>query len=78
MGSIEGVSEGVHDFDSPWKEALEDFLQPALELFQPHVAQAIDWSCPPVFLDKELQSIRGWDDTTTRRRDEESHFLIIS
>ena len=57
IGSIEGVSEGVHDFDSPWKEALEDCLQPALELFQPHVAQAIDWSCPPVFLDKELQSI---------------------
>ena len=57
MGSIECVSEGVHDFDSPWKEALEDFLQPALELFQPHVAQAIDWSCPPVFLDKELQAI---------------------
>jgi hypothetical protein len=41
------------DFDSPWKEALEEFIA----LFLPEAHAEIDWSRPPVFLDKELQQV---------------------
>lgn len=47
------------EYDSPWKEALEVFLRPMLEFCFPLVATAIDWSVPPVFMDKELQEIAG-------------------
>ena len=32
------------DFDSPWKEALQLFLDPCLALLFPSVHEAIDWS----------------------------------
>jgi hypothetical protein len=31
------------DHDSPWKEALDQFLRPFLELTFPAVAALIDW-----------------------------------
>ena len=46
-----------HDFDSPWKEALEKFLRPFLALCFPAVEALIDWSREVVFLDKELQAL---------------------
>jgi len=45
------------DHDSPWKESLEVFLPQCLALFAPDLHAIIDWSRPPVFLDKELQAI---------------------
>ena len=44
-------------FDSPWKEALEKYLQPLLEFCFPNIADAIDWRTNPEFLDKELQEV---------------------
>jgi len=45
------------DHDSPWKDAIEQFLPQCLALFAPDLHALIDWSHPPVFLDKELQAI---------------------
>jgi hypothetical protein len=45
------------DFDSPWKEALQRFLRPFLELFFPAIATEIDWSRGYESLDKEFQQI---------------------
>jgi hypothetical protein len=32
------------DFDSPWKEAIDFFFEPFLELFFPHSHAEIDWT----------------------------------
>ena len=45
------------DFDSPWKEALDVYFQPFLELFCPQAHADIDWSRGNESLDKELQKI---------------------
>jgi hypothetical protein len=45
------------EYDSPWKEALEDYLRPFLALFFPEIHADIDWSRTPEFLDKELQQV---------------------
>ena len=51
------------DFDGAWKETLEQYLQPFLELCYPEVAAQIDWSQKYQFLDKELQQIAPASDT---------------
>ncbi|MGV3773702.1 MAG: cytosolic protein [Verrucomicrobiales bacterium] len=45
------------DFDSPWKDFLEQFLPSILELCFPRIAAQIDWSKSFDFLDKELQEL---------------------
>lgn len=45
------------DLDSPWKEALEQFLAPFLAFFFPHIAEAINWQRGYESLDKEFQQI---------------------
>ncbi|MFM9964729.1 MAG: cytosolic protein [Planctomycetaceae bacterium] len=45
------------DSDSPWKEAIEFYLEDFLLLLFPEVHAAVDWSCGYEFLDKELQQI---------------------
>lgn len=45
------------DYDSPWKEALEQFLPQCLALFLPQVHADIDWSLSVDFLETELQQI---------------------
>ncbi len=45
------------DHDSPWKEALEYFFQPFMQLLYLDIHDAIDWTVPAEFLDKELQKI---------------------
>ncbi len=45
------------DYDTPWKEILEFYLQQFLELCLPELHAAIDWSVAPTVLDKELQRI---------------------
>jgi Domain of unknown function (DUF4351) len=45
------------DWDGPWKEALDAYLQGMTELCFPDVAAAVDWSQAPVPLDQELQEI---------------------
>ncbi|WP_254507723.1 hypothetical protein [Anatilimnocola floriformis] len=45
------------DFDSPWKEALDGYLQSFIALFFPVMHDEIDWSRGYETLDKELQQI---------------------
>lgn len=45
------------DYDGAWKEALEHYLHPFLELCFPVVAAGINWQVRPEFLDKELQEV---------------------
>lgn len=45
------------NWDSPWKEVIEDCLQDFLELCFPHIAEKIDWSKGYEFLDKELEKL---------------------
>jgi len=45
------------DYDSPWKEALDAYFQPFLQLCFPALAAKIDWSTTPKMLDKELMQI---------------------
>jgi hypothetical protein len=52
------VAAITDDYDSPWKEAIENFLPDCLAFFFPAAFEAIDWTREPAFLDKELQQIR--------------------
>ena len=45
------------NFDQPWKEAIEDYLEQFLEFFFPQVHALVDWSRGYESLDKELQQI---------------------
>ena len=47
------------DYDSPWKEALDDYLPWFLEFFFPVVHAGMDWDRPYEILDKELEQIVG-------------------
>ncbi|GAA0504247.1 DUF4351 domain-containing protein [Pigmentiphaga daeguensis] len=47
----------VDDHDSPWKEALDLYLLPALALLAPDLHARIDGTVPAQFLDKELQAL---------------------
>jgi hypothetical protein len=54
------------DYDSPWKDAIEQYFAPFLVLCAPRLHAAIDWRCEPQFLDKELQALAH--DTDAGRR----------
>jgi len=45
------------DYDSPWKEALDEYLQSFIALFFPAMHAEIDWPRGYETLDKELQQI---------------------
>lgn len=54
---MQEFNEPQVDYDSPWKQALEEYFEPFLGLCFPQVHSLIDWSRPPDSLDKELQQI---------------------
>ena len=45
------------EYDSPWKEALDEYFEPFLQFCFPDVCREIDWTRGYVPLDKELQKI---------------------
>lgn len=51
------MSDPAAEFDGPWKEALEQYFQPFIELLFPEIGRGIDWTQPVEFLDKELQQL---------------------
>jgi hypothetical protein len=54
----ESAKESMNtDYDGGWKEALDRYLQPFLQLCFPQVATRIDWSKLVEFLDQELQEV---------------------
>lgn len=62
-------SSAREDHDSPWKEALEVFFRPFMELLYTDIAQLIDWQHTPEFMDKELQKITRQADNSRRYAD---------
>lgn len=44
-------------YDSPWKQALEQYFEPFLVFFFPTAHSVIDWNYIPESLDKELQQL---------------------
>ena len=44
-------------YDSPWKQALEQYFEPFLVFFFPTAHAVIDWNYIPESLDKELQQL---------------------
>jgi len=45
------------DYDSPWKEILEEYLEDFMRFFFPLAARKLDWKKGYTFLDKELQQV---------------------
>ncbi len=44
-------------YDSPWKEAIEEYFQECLAFFFPKIHADINWSAGYQFLDKELEKV---------------------
>lgn len=55
------------DYDSPWKEIIEQFFPEFITFFFPHIHTDIDWTRGYEFLDKELQKVVR-DSQTGRKR----------
>lgn len=53
----ESDNPAANDYDSPWKDALEQFFEPAMALLMPALHARVDWSKPVEFLDKEFQAL---------------------
>ncbi len=56
-GMTDDVAIPAADYDSPWKEALAQFLPDALALFFPAIHAQIDWDRGYILHDKELQQV---------------------
>jgi len=57
------------DMDSPWKEILECYFEPFMDLFFPGAHPEVDWGRGHEFLDKELQQITREAEIGQRRVD---------
>ncbi|MGK7878314.1 MAG: transposase [Xenococcaceae cyanobacterium] len=51
------MTEQRTDYDSPWKEIIEDYFPSFLQFFFPLAYAEIDWTQPYEFLDTELQQL---------------------
>jgi hypothetical protein len=56
-GELRSGAKDTADYDSPWKDVLEEFFQPGVELCFPAIARQILWRRGVEFLDKEFQKI---------------------
>ncbi|NHZ72714.1 MAG: transposase [Aquificales bacterium] len=63
------TSTSQPDYDSPWKEIIEQYFPEFMRFFFPQAYEEIDWSRPHTFLDKELQKIMREAETGNRRVD---------
>ena len=57
------------NYDTPWKEALQQYFEPFLSFCFPAVHALIDWSQSPESLDKELEQIVRQADSGERIAD---------
>ncbi len=79
-------SVSVGDYDSPWKEALEQYFQALCEFYFPVVHAGVAWERGYEFLDKELQQVvrdaelgRRYADKLIKvsRRDGEDAWVLV-
>lgn len=65
-----GRGKMIHDeYDSPWKEALANYLPFFFELFFPEINTQIDWCKPYEFLETELRKLLGESEMGKREAD---------
>lgn len=57
------------DYDSPWKEIIEQFFPEFMSFFFPKIFDEIDWEKGYEFLDKELQKVVRESKGSTKRVD---------
>ncbi len=57
------------DYDSPWKDILELYLEDFFKFYFPDIHRGIDWARPPVSQDKELLKIFAESEVTNRLAD---------
>lgn len=57
------------EYDSPWKNIIEQFFPDFMEFFFPQINEQIDWTLNYEFLDQELQKVVRESLTKTRRVD---------
>ena len=60
------MTETQANYDSPWKEALEQYFEAFLAFFFPQAHREIDWEYGYEFLEQELQQIVGEAELGTR------------
>ena len=47
-----------HDeYDSPWKEAVDNYFPEFMAFYFPDADSQIDWTEEPIFLDQELRAV---------------------
>lgn len=63
------LKETKPDYDSPWKEALENYFPDFMLLLFPKVHTQIDWNQPLEFLNTELQKIISSADSSRNYAD---------
>ena len=65
-------------YDSAWKDIIKAHLQEFLRFYFPHVAESIDFSVPPVFLEKELEKLAPENESPGRLADLLIKLLCLS
>ncbi len=45
------------EYDSPWKDVIDNYFPEFIEFYFPEAYTQIDWSEEPIFLDQELRSV---------------------
>lgn len=63
------MTETTANYDIAWKEAISEYFELFLQFFYPEIHQQIDWSKPPISLDKELEQITASSQTEKRYAD---------
>lgn len=67
------IATPTESFDEPWKQIVPALFEAFVAFFAPELAEEIDWSRKPQFLDKELRRIaKGFG----RRRRSTADFLV--
>ena len=63
------MTEATANYDQTWKEAIGQYFESFLQFFYPKIYEQIDWSKPPISLDKELEQITASSQTKKRYAD---------
>jgi len=66
------------EYDSPWKEALDELFAEFLLFCFPDIHAQIDWRVVPRMLDKELQQIAPTSETGVRDVDKLVEVQLLS
>jgi hypothetical protein len=66
------------EYDSPWKEILEQYFEDFMAFFFPEAHKDIEWSAELVFLDKELEKVVRDAELGSRRVDKLARVIRLN